>query len=77
MEQQPLYIVRGTAKNGTVTYKCPTPEWAVRKYRDLTARNLTDVEITGPGGQSLSLADLESVSNEAAVPMARAAATHV
>lgn len=76
MQQQPLYIVRGTAKNGTVTYNCPTPEWAVRKHRDLTARNLIDVTITGPGGQALSLADLKSVSDEAAVPMACAAATH-
>ena len=74
MEEPHLYIVSGTAINGTITYRCPTPEWAVRKHRDLTARKLLDVTITGPEGQALSLADLESISNEAAIPMARAPA---
>ena len=70
MEPSPLYIVRGIAKGGTVTYNCPTPEWAVRKHRDMVASKLSDVTITGPNGQTLSLSDLESRSVETSVPQA-------
>lgn len=70
MERRPLYIVRGFSKHGTVTYNCPSPEWAVRKYRDLTSQELADVTITGPDGRMLALADLEAQSDESAVPVA-------
>jgi len=65
-----IYIVRGIAKGGTVTYRCPSPEWAVRKYRDMVARKLSDVTITGPDGGVLSLGELEGVSVETSVPKA-------
>ena len=42
------YIVRGIAKGGTVTYNCPSPEWAVRKHRDMVVRELADVTIGQP-----------------------------
>lgn len=64
------YVVRGTSKNGSVTYLCPTPEWAVRKHRDLMTSGLSDVTITGPEGQVLSLIDLEGASVEGNVPKA-------
>ena len=66
-----LYIVHGFGTGGTVTYHCPSPEWAVRKYRDLIAGERSGVTITGPGGQSLSLMDLEDLSAEPSVPAAR------
>jgi hypothetical protein len=68
------YIVRGVAKGGTVTYNCATPEWAVRKHRDMITRGLSDVTITGPDGQALSLIALEGASVESDVPIARVAA---
>ena len=74
MESNPVYIVRGVTKGGTVTYRCPSPEWAVRKYRDMVARELSDVTITGPDGGVLSVAELEGVSVEASVPKACVAA---
>jgi hypothetical protein len=69
MERRPLYIVRGVAKRGNVTYNCPSPEWAVRKYRDLQHREWVELTITGPDGRTLTMAELEGVSVEAAVPV--------
>ncbi|MCJ2009200.1 hypothetical protein [Methylobacterium sp. J-092] len=69
------YVVRGVSKNNTITYNCPTPEWAVRKHRDLIESKLSDVTIMGPDRQALSLAELEAVSNEAAVPKRNAQAS--
>ena len=70
MDRRPVYIVRGSAKGGTVTYNCPSPEWAVRKHRDLTQRDLVNVMITGPDGQTLTLTELEGMADEGAVPAA-------
>ncbi|TXN17180.1 hypothetical protein [Methylobacterium sp. WL103] len=58
-----------------MTYNCPTPEWAVRKNRDLIQSKLTDVTITGPDGRILSLRELEALSDEGAVPKACALAS--
>ncbi len=76
MEKRPLYIVRGVAKTGNVTYNCPSPEWAVRKYRDLQQRDWAKLTITGPDGRTLTMAELEGVSDEAAVPVACTSAHH-
>lgn len=73
-EQRYPYVVRGISKNRTVTYNCPSPEWAVRKHRDMVASGLADVTITGPDGQAINLAALEGASVESDVPMARVAA---
>ena len=70
MEPRRFYIVRGNASNGTVTYNCPTPEWAMRKYRDLTTLELKDVTITGPDALPMTLEGLEALTNEGAVPRA-------
>ena len=67
-EPSHIYIVRGIAKGGTVTYRCPSPEWAVRKYRDLITGGLSNVTITGPDGGVLSIVELEGVSVETSVP---------
>ena len=75
MEKRLLYVVRGTAKNGTVTYNCPTPEWAVRKNRDLIQSGLASITITGPDGNDLSLVELEALADERAIPKARALAS--
>lgn len=74
-DQSHPYVVRGVSNNGTVTYNCSTPEWAVRKLRDMIESKLSDVTITGPDGQALSLTDLEALSNEAAVPKPSAQAS--
>ncbi|MCJ2136638.1 hypothetical protein MKK69_21750 [Methylobacterium sp. J-026] len=58
MDQRRLYVVRGAAKNGIITYKCPTAEWALRKLRDFKAAGRQDITITDPDGVSLTEADL-------------------
>ena len=71
MDQRRFYVVRAVFKQGTVTHNCPSPEWAVRKYRDAVERGLTDITITDPDGQRLTSADLERSTDEEAIPMAR------
>ena len=58
MEQRRLYVVRGAAQNGIITYKCPTAEWALRKLRDFKAADRRDITVTDPDGTLLTEADL-------------------
>ncbi|MCJ2102226.1 hypothetical protein [Methylobacterium sp. E-046] len=58
MEQRRLYVVRGVAQSGTVTYNCPTADWALRKLRDFKAAERRDITVTGPDGALLTEADL-------------------
>ena len=58
MEQRNVYVVRGAAKNGIITYKCPTAEWALRKLRDFKAAERQDITVTDPDGAPLTEADL-------------------
>ncbi|MCJ2049126.1 hypothetical protein [Methylobacterium sp. J-070] len=58
MEQRRLFVVRGVAEKGTITYKCPTAAWALRKLRDLTAAERRDITVTDPDGTQLTEADL-------------------
>ncbi|WP_267360050.1 MULTISPECIES: hypothetical protein [unclassified Methylobacterium] len=58
MEQRCRYVVRGAAKNGIVTYKCPTADWALRKLRDFKAADYQNIIVTDPDGALLTEADL-------------------
>lgn len=61
MEQHRLYIVRSAAKNGIITYKCPTADWALRKLRDFKAAGRQNITVTDPDGAPLTEADLIGV----------------
>jgi hypothetical protein len=58
MEQRRVYVVRGAAKNGIITYKCPTADWALRKLRDFKAAERQDITVTDPNGALLTEAEL-------------------
>ena len=58
MEPRRLYVVRGIAPRGLITYNCPTADWALRKLRDLKAADRRNVTVTDPDGNSLLEADL-------------------
>ncbi|MCJ2016701.1 hypothetical protein MKK84_04550 [Methylobacterium sp. E-065] len=58
MEQRRLYIVRSAAKNGIITYKCPTAEWALRKLRDFEAAGRQNITVTDPDDGPLTEADM-------------------
>jgi hypothetical protein len=58
MDQRRLYVVQGAARNGIVTYKCPTAEWALRELRDFKAADRQDITVTDPDGTPLTEADL-------------------
>ncbi|MCJ2140061.1 hypothetical protein [Methylobacterium sp. E-066] len=52
------FIVKAKRSHGTVTYNCPTPEWALKKLRDFQAASYENISVTGPNGQPLTEADL-------------------
>lgn len=58
MTTTPPFIVRAKRPRGTVTYNCPTPEWALKKLRDFQAVSYENISVTGPSGQLLTEADL-------------------
>ena len=58
MDERRFYVVRGTAKNGVITYRCPTADWALRKLRDFEAAERKDITVTDPDGVMLTGADL-------------------
>ncbi|MGU3540390.1 hypothetical protein [Methylobacterium sp. A54F] len=66
------YIVSAAYRAGTVTYRCPTPEWALKKARDFERVGYTGMTITGPSGKKLTLARLtakvEGASSRATTP---------
>jgi hypothetical protein len=73
METRRLYVVRGVAKHGTITYNCPTPEWALRKLRDFKAAQYQDISVVDPDGGSLAEADLVIIAKApGAAPSAEA-----
>lgn len=55
-------MVRGVTKRGSVTYRCPTPDWALRKLRDFEAKEYRDVSVAGPDGAPLTADDLEALA---------------
>ena len=58
MDKRRLYVVRGVAPKGTVTYNCSTADWALRKLRDFKAAERQDITVTDPDGALLTEADL-------------------
>ncbi|SFM88770.1 hypothetical protein [Methylobacterium pseudosasicola] len=58
MTTAPPFAVRAKRPHGTVTYNCPTPEWALKKLRDFQSVSYENISVTGPGGQPLVEADL-------------------
>jgi hypothetical protein len=61
MEKRRRYVVRGVARHGTITYNCPTADWALRKLRDFKAADYQDIIAVDPDGVPLTEADLSSV----------------
>lgn len=70
MEQRRLYVVRGVAKNGTITYKCPTADWTLKKLRALKAAGRQDITVTDPDGVSLTEATLVGIVEGQGTPLA-------
>ncbi|MCJ2138065.1 hypothetical protein MKK69_29130 [Methylobacterium sp. J-026] len=68
MEQRRLYVVRGAARNGIVTYKCPTADWALRKLRDFRDAERQDITVTDPDGVSVTEADLVGIVDGSGAP---------
>ena len=58
MDPRRPYVVRGVAKHGIITYRCPTADWALRKLRDFEAAERQDITVTDPDGVLLTEADL-------------------
>ena len=58
MDGRRFYVVRGSRSRGTITYNCPTTEWALRKLRDFKAVGYTDITVTDSDGQPSTEADL-------------------
>ena len=61
MQTRRFYVVRSVRPNGSVTYNCPTAEWALRKLRNFVDSGDTDITVLDPDGRPLSEADLISV----------------
>jgi hypothetical protein len=69
MNARSVYTVRGVRANGSVTYQCPTADWALRKLRDFTAKEYSDITVLDPIGRQVSEADLIStVEGSGAAP---------
>ncbi len=60
MTTEPPFTVRARKLHGTITYRCPTPEWALKKLHDFQAATYDDISVIGPDGLSLTEADLMS-----------------
>jgi hypothetical protein len=57
--QPRIYVVRSRRSHGgSVTYKCPTAEWALQKLRDAAAKGYSDVTVLDPDGRQISETNL-------------------
>ena len=61
METRRFYVVRAQSRGGTVTYNCPTPEWALRKLRDFKNSQYTDIVAVDPDRQTIGERALEAL----------------
>ena len=61
MTAGPFFIVRATKPHGSATYRCPTPDWALKKLRDFQAAGHDSITVTGPDGRPLTEADLRAI----------------
>ena len=69
------FVVRACVPHGTITYNCPTAEWALRKLRDFHAAGYQSITVAAPDGTALDEADLILIIEQAASKPQRAA-TH-
>ena len=51
--QSAPFVVKGERRNGTVTYLCPSPEWALRKLADFAQAGYAGISATGPDGRPI------------------------
>jgi hypothetical protein len=69
MDRSHFYVVRSVRSHGSVTYNCPTAEWALKKLRDFIARGDRDITVLDPDGRQVSEADLiDLVGGSGAAP---------
>lgn len=47
------YTVTGRRKNGTITFRCPTAEWALRKLSEFARAGYADIAATDVEGRPL------------------------
>lgn len=55
------YTVRGERKDGVVTFRCPTAEWALRKLADYEKAGYINITVTGSDSTPLSEAELNVI----------------
>ena len=58
MNARRVYVVRGVRTNVSITYQCPTADWALKKLRDFTMKGYSDITVSDPDGRLISEADL-------------------
>ena len=69
MNARLVYAVRGMRGNGSVTYRCPTADWALKKLRDFIAKGYSDITVLDPNGRQISEADLiNTIEGSGAAP---------
>lgn len=54
------FFVKGTDTSGTISLRRDNAGAAVKKAKELLADGSWDIEITGPDGQALALAEFEA-----------------
>lgn len=47
------YTVTGRRKNGTITFHCPTADWALRKLNDFERSGYAGIAVTDSEGRAL------------------------
>jgi len=55
------FFVKGTDTSGTISLRRDNAGAAVKKAKELLADGSWDIEITGPDGQALALAEFEAL----------------
>jgi len=61
-----FFVVRAKRSYGTITYNCPTAEWALKKLRDFQAAGYQSISVMAPDGAALDEAELISIVEGAA-----------
>jgi hypothetical protein len=65
MTARNFFVVRARVPHGTVTYNCPTAEWALRKLRDFHTAGYQIITVAAPDGTALGEADLIVILEQA------------
>jgi hypothetical protein len=61
-----FYIVRGRAKHGLITHRCPTIEFALQSLERFTREGFADICILDPDGAPLTPTKLKALGEKAA-----------